>query len=387
MKDAIRRHWRCIVLVLGAFAASTHWLCAKAFITLWIFLAALSFGSSRPFIVQLRNFWIFFAVAASIGGIGMAWIGSLHAVFIFLIWAGLIAYAVSLYRANGDARKQEHAIWLSPLWMVGFVLLVGGGVLFVFPLFSVLAGQPFRLSWISSLTWAALGVLWAHPPSIEKEAPAVEKRFLRWAPPVLIGFTLLVHFVLHRSVEAKLEAAKEAQISFAEAADAAVRHGYYELAMQGVLFETERLFRESDWIKAAEYHRGMWRFLDKDCLAAAYLEHALLKNNLFLFTICYGSSLALPPEELAVDIAVLPELQAVRVLTSQGRIWEIRADGLRCIYQGLDNPIAFDMPSKGFPVAVLHPHNIQILQELNQVKSLQTLGECNWKDLFMDPQG
>ncbi|MBN2325837.1 MAG: hypothetical protein JXR73_01695 [Candidatus Omnitrophica bacterium] len=387
MNDAIRRHWRYWVLASGVFAASTHWLWAKGFITLWIFLGALSFGSSRPFVIHLRNLWMFIAVSASIGGIGTALAGSLHAVFIFLIWAGLIAYAVFLYRSNGDVWKKEDSIWPSPFWIVCFVLIVGGSVLLAFPLLSFLVGQPFKASWISSLTWAALGVILAHPHSIERDASSAEKRLLRWMPPVLIVITLFVHFVQHRSIAARLEAAKQSGISCAEAADAAARRGFYGLAMQGVLSETGRLHRESGWIEAVDYHRGMWRFLDKDRLAAAYLNVSSLKNNLFLFTICYGSSLALPPDEQAVDVAVLPDLQAVRVLTSQGRILELGADGLRRLYQGLENPIGFHMPSKGLPIAVLHPHSIQILHDFNEVKSIQTAVDRVWTDLYIDSTG
>lgn len=392
MNERFLRAASLIALLLGACAASSNWLWAKGFITLWLLLSALSFLSPKTQVNlglnSLQNALSFFALALAICGAGLAFANPLHGFLIGVIWLSLIAYSTILWKQDRQTLNPLDPIWPSKFYAVFFVLLFGGGTLAGFWLLGFLLHRPSEENWGTSLTWAALGFIVAYPKTIAREFSPLEKSAWKWATPFIIVGVLVFHFFQYRSIQSQLRANNQTGILPGVAAENALRHGYLGLGIEGILQETNRLFHEKNWKDAVNYHRGMWRDVDKDRLARAYLNHADLEKNLFLYTTCYGCNLTLNSSEQAVDFGGSPAINSFLVLTSQGRLLRLGTNGVECIHQEKENPAAMALAYQSGTAVILHASGfVNVIRDSKKPVTFVLPPFHVWKDIAINPQG
>ncbi len=168
----------------------------------------------------------------------------------------------------------------------------------------------------------------------------------------------------------------------------ALQKGYIGTGIAYALFESRLMFEQEGWEKAAVNHRSMWSKIDKERLARAFREDSKLKDNYFLFTVCYGCNLILAPDEEAVDFCILAEDEAFIVLTSKGRLLRLGTDGMQCLLDDIDKPAAIAFTQDNKSVAILSTDgNIRVIKEDHEEVKIPVTSDLMWKDIAFNKKG
>ncbi len=388
MKERSLQVLKSLVFFLGVCAATANFFWAKGFITLWTFLFVLSFFPSRTFIIALQNVLSFLALSTSICGVGLAYLPVLPGYLLYPVWLGIFGYAWTRWRSPRTESSHENCLWPSQIQVIYFVLLWGIGSVIALSFLSVLFQKSFDSSWGTGLTWASLAILLAYPRSITQTIPRSEIQGWKWLTPFFIGAVLVFHHFHYRSLQTVLDTSNAEQDSSRSIAEKAIQSGYESLAIDAILQQTEHLFQKEGWVATVQYFRSQWKYIDKETLALAFLRFPALKNNVFLFTTCYGCSPILDEDEMAVDCAVSTETLTYWIVTSQSRLIRLGTEGAECVYRGSSTPIAFDYDSGSGCAAILNASNtIEIVQGNRSVATIPLSTDRIWKEIAFHPKG
>ena len=380
------------IFIGGGLAASHSWLWAKGFMALWLLIFAFQFLPVNRITNPLRAILIFVTLASSISGFGIMFFPSVYSFIVILFWLGMLIYLIKFVRDEVDT-EESGFYWPLKKHVIGLLLCFGVGALVAHKVFSLISGQPCVIAWWTPVAWSALGVIICYPHSIQTVPAIYNKRLLPWGLVILsfwiFSFHIYNHFILNLNLEMQKKTVFKNGISSIELIrDKAVEKGYLDIINKSALLETRLIFEQEGWEKAAVNHRSMWSKIDKERLARAFREDSALKNNYFLFTVCYGCNLILAPDEEAVDFGVLAEEESFLVLTSNGRLLRLGTDGMQCLMQDIEKPVAIAFTQDNQIVAVLSSDgNIRVITEDHEEVKIPVVSDLMWKDISFNKQG
>ncbi len=383
-----------IIFIGGALAASHNWLWAKGFMALWLLIFAFNFLPVNRITTPLRSILIFVTLASSISGLGIMFFPSVYSFLVILFWLGTLVYLLKFARDEDlDIEADDVIYWPLKKHVIWLLFSFGVGALVAHKVFGLISGQPCVIAWWTPVAWSALGIMVSYPRSIGVVPVIYNKRLFPWGLLILavgiFSFHVYIHLILKLNLEMhKKTLFKNEMPSVESIRDKAIKKGYIETGITYALIETQLIFEKHGWEKAAVYHRSIWGQIDKERLARAFREGSALKDNYFLFTVCYGCNLILASDEEAVDFGVLAEEEAFLVLTSKGRLLRLGTDGMQCIMQDIEKPAAIAFTEDNQSVAVLSSDgNIRVITSGQDVLDILVASDLTWNDISFNQQG
>lgn len=371
------------ILLAGAWPAALSWTWGQGILALWIWLWVLVCLESQAWTRPLLTVVVFLAGSASVWSVADFLIPRMSHFLFYSISLYLWGYAIRLWK-NRKACPPAPSPWPSkPLAAFG-VLLVTYGFMLVHGILARMTHTRFHEESWSSMLWAALAFLLCYPAAAPDGLSVPVRRALRWMLPLLFIQVTALHAVQHQRIAHRLETSP----SPGELAARALRQGYPGLARRAVLRETARIYAEKGWAEAVRYQRSQWPAVDKEKLAEAFRREPGLGSNLFLFTLSYGCMPRLAEGEEALDAAVLPEEEAVYMLTSRGRLLRLGTSGLTVAWDTSRPPVALAVsPGRKLKAVLTQSRQIFVL-EPNQRDSLVDLpASQTWVDLALNLEG
>lgn len=236
------------------------------------------------------------------------------------VWLALGVWAIGVRDKTAPPQWLSFALTLRLLTSALFVAIVGHWSL------NRLLEAPFEWGWWTSATWATCACVVTYPKRIWNPLDAYREADWRWSATVALVLALATvgaQTVQYRQMVNRIAASDQPF----EAAELAFRAGYLSLGVEASVLEARRLLALGEWPEAVRFIRSQWRQADRALFLRRFQREPEERLNPFFMLVCFGGQFGLPVDERAVDFDFDGDRQRIWLLTSEGRIVCVHANG------------------------------------------------------------